>query len=240
MNRFSLSSSSNNSFSNLRNRRSLNESNCLSGEQYDFLKENCSNDPRYQEFSKDSEKSIFGDLQRINIPDEIKIEAERIFKQLDMNTRRGKRRKKLIYYCVNNAYKTLNRTQDPKVIAKIVGIPPTEITKANSMCSETQTGYRPPRTHKTPLDFLPECCSRIEGLDDNCLSDIKILAESILQKDSELLEAYPQVVAAGILLYYLTIKGAVVNKKQFASTFGISEMTITKMFKRISEIDNRN
>ena len=184
-----------------------------------------------------SERTINPDLEKLNLPDDVRLEAERIFQQLATNTKRGKRRKKLLFYCVLNAYNTLGQPQDPKLIAELVGISPTEMTKAFSMCSQAQTSYKPLTTFRSPLDFIP---SHIElvGLNSDCIPDVIKLGTEILERDSELAEHYPQVVAAGILLYYMTINGATINKKKFAETFRRSEMTINKMFKHISQIHN--
>lgn len=186
---------------------------------------------------KSADRSIMNDLEKLNLPEDVKLEAERIFHRLSTSTKRGKRRKKLLFYCIFNAYNMLGQPQDPKFIAELVDISPTEMTKAFSMCSEIQTNYRPPNIHKTPLDFLPQHIQRV-GLDSTCTDDIMALGSEVLLKDPELYEHYPQVVAAGILLYYLTINGISVDKKKFAELFRRSEMTIVKMFKRISQVHN--
>lgn len=186
---------------------------------------------------KSSEKSILSDLDKINISDDVRIEAERIFQQLETNTKRGKRRKKLLFYCIFNAYLSLKQSKDPKYVAELVGIAPTEMSKAFSMCSESQTNYRPPSVFHSPIDFIPEYHRKV-GLDESCLDSVLDLAKTILKKDPDLNENYPQVVAAGILLYYMTINGVSVNKKEFSKLVRRSEMTISKMYKRISYIHN--
>lgn len=187
---------------------------------------------------KSSDKSILTDLDKLNIPDEVKTEAERIFQRLETNTKRGKRRKKLLFYCVFHAYSSLGPSKDPKAIAELVGISSTEMSKAFSMCSESQTNYKPPTAFHSPLEFIPEYLQLI-GLDPICLGSIIDIANDILSKDPELAENYPQVVAAGILLYYMTINGVIINKKEFAKMVRRSEMTISKIYKRISQIHNQ-
>lgn len=184
-----------------------------------------------------SQRTILQDLEKIDIPDIVKKESERIFQELKTSTKRGRRRKKLLFYCIFNAYNLLGKPQDPKIIAELVGISPTEITKSFSMCSESQTKYRPPTVFHSPVDFIPQYLKDV-GLDDGCLDAVTDLADRILNKEPELKENYPQVVAAGILLYYMTINGVEVNKKEYAKIIRRSEMTISKMFKRIWKIDN--
>ena len=185
-----------------------------------------------------SERSIILDLDKIDIPEDVRNMSEQIFQQLETNTKRGRRRKKLLFYCIFNAYKELGHPQDPKLIAELVGISATEMTKAFSMCSELQTNYKPSSVFYSPLDYISIEFLEEVGLDEQCLDDILKLGQSILEKDPDLYENYPQVVAAGIILYYMTINGATVNKKEFARVVKRSEMTISKCLKRISQVHN--
>lgn len=184
------------------------------------------------------ERSILPDLNRINVGDEIKETAEQIFKQLDTTTKRGNKRKKLIFYCVYNAYKSLGIIEDAKTIADVVGIAHTDITKAFSLYSEAKTNYQAPVTFHTPSDFIHKYYKEA-GLSPECLEPLLNLAEEVLELDPELYESYPQVVAAGIILYYMTINGVAVNKKEFAKIIGKSEMTVVKMYKRVSNAHNQ-
>lgn len=189
------------------------------------------------QMSKIVEKSISAELAPLPLPDDVKQYADRIFQQLETNTKRGKRRRKLIFYCILTAYNLLKKPQDPKIIAEIVGIADTEMTKAVSMCSELQTKFRAPTTFRLPTDFIPEY-AHIVGISESSINDVMNLGYEILEKDKDLLENYPQVVAAGIILYYLTINGVTVNKREFAKIIKRSEMTISKMYKRIMTIHN--
>lgn len=188
--------------------------------------------------TKSTEKTILPDLEKLDIPNDVKIEAERIFRKLETNTKRGRRRKKLLFYCIFTAYTILNQPKDPKSIAELVDISSTQITKAFSMCSESQTNYKAPNVNWTPIDFIPQYLESC-GLSPDCEEEVIQFAKEILDKDPDLYESYPQVVAAGILQYYMTINGAInINKKKFADIFKKSEMTISKMYKKIAQIHN--
>ena len=186
---------------------------------------------------KPSEKSILPDLEKLRIPDDVKNEAERIFQQLELSTKRGYRRKRLVFYCIYSAYKTLGRAHDPKKIAKLVGIKTTEMSKALSMCSPAQTNFQPPSVYHTPKDFIPEYHQMV-NLSPSCLDEVLSLCDTISELDPEILEGNPQVVAAGMLMYFMQINGMSVNRKAFAQNVSVSEMTINKMFNQISKIHN--
>jgi transcription initiation factor TFIIIB Brf1 subunit/transcription initiation factor TFIIB len=197
------------------------------------------NDPLWMgtDISKMEDRSILADLDKIPIGDEIKLQAEHIFKQLEVGTRRGGKRKKLLFYCIYNAYKALGILEDAKTVADLVGIPYTDITKAFSLFSEGKTSYRAPITFRTPSDFIQRYYSEA-GLGAESLPALLALCEELLRLDPDLYESYPQVVAAGIILYYLTINGVAVNRTDFAKIFGKSPMTIAKMYKRVSAVHN--
>lgn len=188
--------------------------------------------------TKGSEKSILRDMDNIMIPDEIKVKAEEIFGKLNSATKRGNRRKQLVFFCIYNAYNELLLPQDPKQIASVVGIKNSEMTKALSMFSEAQTGYQPPAIHVTAIDLLPKYCDNL-GLPSDMVTDILAFAQKILNVDTELKETFPQKVAAGILLYYATTNGINLNKKEYAKMIQLSEVTINSMYKYIARLDNR-
>ena len=186
--------------------------------------------------TRKADRSITSDLEKINLPDDVKIVAADVFRKLITSTKRGRRRKKLLFYCIFVAYIELKQPMEPKTIAELVGISSTEMTKAFSMCSETQTNYKTPIIRWKPLDFIPEYIEKL-GLDADCLDDVNKLADDILNKDPDLYESYPQVVAGGIIMYFMYINGVVnIDKKLFAKVLMRSEMTISKMFKRIAQV----
>ena len=54
--------------------------------------------------TKPNEKSIRQELERLNLPIDIINTADNIFQQMQTGTRRGQKRKQLIFHCVRTAY----------------------------------------------------------------------------------------------------------------------------------------
>lgn len=183
------------------------------------------------------EKSILSDLSKIQIPDNIKVEAEKIFQQLDLRTKRGKRRKRLLFYCVYNAYKTLGQTKDPKIVASVVGIANKEITKAFSMCSAVQTNYQPPTKQHSPEEYIQNCMDLV-GLNQDCYQDVVEKCQIVLNADPSLEEEYPQNVAIAVVYLYIIINGGKLDRKDFSEIFKLSGMTIYKMYNRVEAAYN--
>jgi len=187
--------------------------------------------------SRRPDKSILPLITPILSDDRIIQEAEHIFHQLDLGTKRGRRRRQLLFYCIYMAHIRLGLVVEPRHIAHLVGIEPGDITKALTMCSETQTGYTAPFVNYTPFDFLPHYYQAV-GLDRGGLDAVTTLARTILEKEPKLYDVYPQTVAGGILYYYLSINGASIDDKTFARIIGRSSASITKMARRVSCIHN--
>lgn len=188
---------------------------------------------RYHAMAKSTDRSILADLESLNVGEDVKQEAEKFFQHLGNTVKKGKRRRKLIFYCLFNAFIALGQAKDPKIVAKMVGIPITDMNKAFSMCAGSATVFH------SPLEFLPQYADLVQ-LDSSCRDSLIEFGSSILRKDRELLDDYPQVVAAGILLYYFKIHGVTVVRKDFAKLVDRSEMTISKMVKRVEGIYNKS
>ena len=184
-----------------------------------------------------ADKGILPDMENIDIPDDVKATANNIFKRLNLPTHRGKRRKFLVFFCIYSAYSELNMPKDPRSLATVVNIDPNKITKAFSLFSEVQTGYRTRNLHTNPLDLIPEYCARIRDVELN-VEMVKVLAKRILEKSLKLREMYPQKVTAGIIQYYMAINGIKYNKKLFVGAMGLSDATISNMYREVSMIDN--
>ncbi len=187
-------------------------------------------------YQKLKERSIMKDMLSMNCSEDIKKEANKIFLNMNVTIKRGKRRKKIVFFCIYQAYKNFDIPCDPKVIAKIVNIETKEITKAFSLCSETETGYRPTPRRYTPVDFIPVYFPLTNLTSDN-MQNIIELTKEILEKSEDLYDAFPQTVAASILMYYMKING-VEYDKSFAKSVEKSEVTLIEMSRKISDIHN--
>lgn len=177
------------------------------------------------------------DMEHYALPDGIKRKANEIYRRLKRQTHRGQKRKLLVFFCIFNAYAELKTPKDPRHLAQIIGLSPHDVTRAISQFPTVQTGYQVDSQPTSPVDLIPDCCARLNA--DLNVEMLLELAREIMGKSRELREKYPQKVAAGIIQYFMTINGVKYNKKQFAAVMGLSDATISSMFREISEIHNR-
>lgn len=115
-----------------------------------------------------NEHSILGDLKQYPFTDDIKNQADTIFKKMRYRVRRGKIRDQLVFYCVYCAHLELQRDVNPIQLGKQFGIDPGKVQRCYSTFSYLQTGYRPPFIYTSPLSYLPDYCRNMD-LSDRCI-----------------------------------------------------------------------
>ena len=198
-----------------------------------------SNELQTQIPSQEHEKfrNLVQDLKALDFPDEIKKQANQIFMSMNCPTKRSKKRKLLLFFCIYSAYMELGIPQIPNIIAKKVSISPSEVSKAMALFSESQTGYHPPYMLITPLHYLPEYCTKL-GFTNPTKELVYDMAKKIMDKDRTLVEESPQKISAGIIQFFMVMNGIQFKKREFAKMFGFSEVTINNIFKRIVSIDS--
>ncbi|AHH01988.1 transcription initiation factor TFIIB [Pithovirus sibericum] len=182
------------------------------------------------------QSNILSELSQLEIPDEIRLEANRVYQQLEIPVKRNKNRKRMIFFCIYRAYDNLYQLKDSRSIADLVGLPYNEINKAFSICSKVQTGHSIPIIHKTAAEFIPVILKDL-GVELE-LSDILAVLEEVIEKDKSLKDDFPQTVAAAVICYYLCINGIVFQRKEIAEVTRRSEMTIQKIYKKVSNAHN--
>jgi transcription initiation factor TFIIIB Brf1 subunit/transcription initiation factor TFIIB len=204
-----------------------------------MTKESVSGDNLSRDVEESQEKfrTLIQDLKSLDFPDDIKKTANQIFMSMNCPTKRSKKRKLLLFFCIYSAYMELGIPQIPNVIAKKVNISPSEVSKAMALFSESQTGYHPPYILITPLHYLPDYCTKL-GFTEPTKELVYDMAKKIMDKDKSLMEESPQKISAGIIQFFMVMNGIQFKKKEFAKMFGFSEVTINNIFKRIVAIDS--
>lgn len=184
-----------------------------------------------------NEKSIRTDIDKLGFPPDIVNIADSIYQDMDLGTKRGKRRKMLIFYCVFTAYNQENITVDPIWLANICGLERSNISKALSMCSPVLIGTETPAVKfTTSKSYIPVYFNKLRewiNFPDTAIQEIYDISDEILEKDPTLNDEKPQTVAAAILVHYMKMHGYIIDKEKYKTIFKRSDMTINKIKKRI-------
>lgn len=191
----------------------------------------------WSHISNKNDRSILSDLAPYALLDDIKNKADVIYNKMKHQTRRGKIRNQMLFFCVYNAHLELGRNVNHAQLGKQFGLTTGEIQRCDSIFSFLQTGYRPPIQHTSPLGYLPNYCENI-GLSQEAMNNVILLGKTILEKDAELNQENPQTVAAGILRYYLIINGIFCEMSKITEVTLRSAVTIDAMLRKVQCVDN--
>lgn len=186
--------------------------------------------------SKNLNFTIMNELEKLNIPEDIKIIAEKIYHTLKYHIRRGKKRRKMIFYCIYNAFLEYGIVYDPYILADLIGLESNEVQKCFSMF--ITDNYKPIKRRFHPKDFFPHYC-KVFNIDNSHIPKLEKICDDVISKDKELLENFPQSVAASVMYYYLFINGITINKNEFSRRLKRSETFVTKLYEKISSLHNK-
>lgn len=184
------------------------------------------------------DRSILDALRGYPLSDDIKHKADWVFNQMESRVHRGRKRIQLLFYCTYCAYRELGRFVIPAKLGRLFGLTPVEVCECDSIFSYIQTGYQPPRTNASPLEYLPEYCEDYH-LSSELTSMIIDMSRFIIEKSPSLLQESPETVAGGLLSYCVTMCGIVTDDPKLLRTItGLSPATTETMYKRIAIIHN--
>lgn len=182
--------------------------------------------------SVSSDKNIYESLYGIDLDPDVITEALKVYDDLGITVRRGKKWQMLLYYCIDTAYIRLGDPQDPKNICSLLNIP---VTIASKVQSNLLNDNKSNIIYVTPDIFIDCYYNRLKDSIDLHDSDLnKMLSISKYVHDK--IDDYPQVIAAAIIQYYCNMSGIKYDKKKIETIVHKSQPTISKIVKKIDSI----
>lgn len=180
-------------------------------------------------------RSIIKDIEKmkIDIPDDIKIEAERqsLRTIYDVSVRK-KKKKYNMASSVYNAHNALNIVVDPVEIGRLFNLSKSEMYKAvNSSDNKALTFHFPHECIPGYLEYLNDINT------PKFRQRAKRFAKTIYRLDSTILHEHPQNVAAAIIMIVCSDLGIIIESKDlFYKNIEKSSGTIEKQKKIILSI----
>ena len=182
------------------------------------------------------DESFIKELNELSFEEEIIAEAFNIYKSMLLNIKRKDNRLALKVFCIYNAYRNLGIIKDPYKIAEKVGLENPNLTKLFKIFSYENTGYKMKNIIISPLGYIKEYYEytgyRIEQFED-----LEKFANIIID-NGKLSNEYPQNVAAGIVIYYMTKIHDKILPTKFFNYLGKDEISYNKILNIIGTIYN--
>ena len=191
---------------------------------------------------RSNEKTIRQDLEKLGLPINIINAADAIYQSMAVGTKRGRRRRMLLFFCAFTAYNQEDSPVDPIWLANVCHLERSEISKALSLCSPTHNDFSSLSVRYSPKNFIPGYFKKLNDgwitFPDGALDEIYRMTDEVMNNDPDLRDEKPQTVAAAILVFYLYRDGYTIDKDKYNAIFGRSDMTINKIKKKVSEAYN--
>lgn len=183
------------------------------------------------------EKSITEELPE-SVPIPVSARANELFLLMKRKIRRGDIRQMMLFYCTYCAYRELHYPVNPDSVGALFGLSSKQIESCASLFSCAKTGYSPNFGKLSALNYLPDYC-RLCNLTEEAFLEMVGYYREIEARDPSILEEKPKTVAAGLMLYYLSIAGLeLADKNQLVNITGRSPMTLKTMKDRLWKIHN--
>jgi len=184
--------------------------------------------------------NVFDKLTQVSlsngIPQKIIDDAKVLYKRAsEKKISRGDNKEGLIASCIYHACSLNNLPRSSKEIAKMFDINPVILNKGNS---RFQTLLQINVISSSPTDFI----SRYSSILDMNMNDIEVCKKLVkfLEDEGIMSDNSPTSSCAAILFYYSNKKSLGYTKKQIADVCNVSEVTVIKGYKLLTQakVDN--
>lgn len=169
-----------------------------------------------------------------SVPSKVLNDAKVLYKRAsEKKISRGENKEGLIASCIYYACHMNNVPRSTKEVARMFRIDPNVLTKGNA---RFQILVNLNVKSASAEDFISRFGSRL-NMNYEHIMECKQFA-NVLEENDIITENSPTSIAAGIIYYFTTVKQLDLNKKQIAEACEVSEVTITKCFKRLQKMKN--
>jgi transcription initiation factor TFIIIB Brf1 subunit/transcription initiation factor TFIIB len=194
-------------------------------------------DPNRVHLRKQEERNIFKDVENMGFSDKIVSLANELYLQVtNGKIYRGNSRKGIIFACIFHSFKIHNKPQPQDKLIKLFdlsrksglkGIKFVHLHSPNDSAIHT--------TYITPIHLVDDIMDKFNASDKQKQEVIQIY-EQIKNKSSKINRSRPLSVSAGLIYFWICIKGIDISLKDFASKIELSELTVSKITEEIAKI----
>jgi transcription initiation factor TFIIIB Brf1 subunit/transcription initiation factor TFIIB len=194
-------------------------------------------DPNRVQLRKTEERSIFRDVENLGFSENIVSQANKIYSQVTQGKIfRGNSRKAIIFACIFHSFKIYGKPLSHERLIKIF-----KLTRKTGLKGLKYVNLYAPKdstirtTYITPLNLVEEIMDQFSATDAQ-KEEVKQLYSKIENKSSRLNRSRPQSVSSGLVYYWILLKGKDISLKDFTKKVTLSELTISKIAKEISDV----
>ena len=196
-------------------------------------------DPSRCHLRKTEEKSIYKDLEKYELPIDIKQEINNRYMIITKNLiKRGNIRKSYIFGCWYNVFKDMGKPLNFDTLCKTIDISKKEASKGLKFYSieKSKILLTKEQLHKKSLSTLiPDIMVKFNA-DEQHISKVTDLYTKIENRSKLLNRSYPRSVIASLIFYYFRLVGGNIDIIKYSKMVDLSDITINKIAKNISDV----
>jgi len=196
-----------------------------------------SSDPNRVHIRKIDDRNIFKDVENMKFSDKIVSLANQIYIEVSKGQiYRGNSRKAIVFACVFHSLKISGKPQSHEKLMKIF-----DLSKKNGLRGLKIVNLNAPKnsmihtTYITPANIIDDIMDKFDANQEHKNEVIK-LYDKIKNKSSKINRSRPGSIASGLVYFWISLKNINVSIKDFAAKVDLSELTILKIAKEISDI----
>jgi transcription initiation factor TFIIIB Brf1 subunit/transcription initiation factor TFIIB len=194
-------------------------------------------DPNRVHIRKIDDRNIFKDVENMKFGDKIVALANQIYIQVTKGQiYRGNSRRSIIFASVFHSLKISGKPQSHEKLMKIF-----DLNKKTGLRGLKIVNLNAPKdsiihtTYITPANIIEDIMDKFDATDEQ-KKEVLYLYEKIKNKSSKINRSRPGSIASGLVYFWVSLKNINVSIKDFAKKVELSELTIIKISKEISEI----
>ena len=194
-------------------------------------------DPTRCYIRKTKDKTIYQDVNNMNISNHIKDIANNIYVEVCKGkVHRGARRKAIVFASIFHAYKIDNTPQSCENLIKIFKIKRKDALKGLKFINDNASKDSPIRTiYITPEHLINEFLHNFKVSTEKH-DEIIELYNFVKDKSATLNRSRPQSVGAGVIWFWIRLNQRQISIKEFIKKVQLSELTVSKMAKEVARL----
>ena len=194
-------------------------------------------DPNRVHLRKMEDRNIYKDVENMGFSDKIVALANQIYIQVTKGQIfRGNSRKSIIFASVYHSYKIQGKPQPHENLIKIF-----KLDRKNALKGLKHVNLNVPKdsaihtTYVTPMNLVDDIMDKFNATPEQ-KQEVKDLYERIKNKSSKINRSRPQSISSSVIFFWICYKGLDISLKDFASKTELSELTISKLSREISDV----
>lgn len=195
-----------------------------------------SSDPSRCHIRKIEDKNIYKDIEQYDFPPDISNEINSSYLEVTKGQiRRGNFRKSIIFACSFNAYKNQDNPQNPEELREKFNLSKKEASRGLTFFNLNKSDKKKRPIYISPISFIPRVMQKFNA-NDLHVKNVTELFNKINNRSKLLNRSNPQSVISGLVYYYFRLIGGNINCQRFSKMVKLSDITISRISKNISEI----